>query len=148
MKQIAEDGGIVVSLDENLIHFRMRKGSITHTLSFRNISDSWAAYFSRYNGLPAYQEKLWRSCFTQIRKLWVNYWLFSKEERRNAGVILKEMQAFSKERFQYMIHGNYSFRTKILLFISQIKNPFIMWLFFLGKKMIAPFRHDKHKLFD
>ena len=52
MKNLAESGGTAAVLSDELIHSRMRRSSITHTHSLKNIMDHWLAQYGRYEGFP------------------------------------------------------------------------------------------------
>ena len=56
MKNLSETDGVIVVLPDYLYHYRVRKGSISHGRSFKNVTDYWDAYIVQYNAFPAYRK--------------------------------------------------------------------------------------------
>ena len=148
MARIAETGGTIVFLPEVLYHFRMRKSSITHTITLANIVDCWTAFRGKYEGLPEYREQLLSSCFMAIGKMWLNYSGLTAEEKDRAVITIREMQSFSKSHFRQTMKGKYSPRTKLICLLSNTGNPAVMWCCFRGGKFLQILRNTREKMFD
>ena len=67
MKNLAESGGTAAVMPDELIHSRMRRSSITHTHSLKNIVDHWLAQYGRYEGFPEYQDR-----YIGRKRLWIH----------------------------------------------------------------------------
>ena len=128
MKKLADEGGTVVAISEELFHFRVRKSSITHTTNIQNIIDCWNAYYERYKGLPEYQEEFTASCHKVIVMMWLNYCNFSKEEKRIAKGTILEMSFYSKATFHCVIRGDYLWSIKTIAILSLTPSPLFMWM--------------------
>lgn len=148
MKTIAGKDGLIVSLSEDLYHFRVRKTSISQTKSFRNVADLWIAHRGKYDGLTEFQKQLLPSCFSAIRDMWANYISFSREERRKAAEIIREMQSFSKAHFHQVMSGKYRWSIKMICLISQFRAPIVMWGCFCVKSLRRVIREKKCPMFD
>ena len=135
MKNLAENGGVVTALSDELIHYRVRKNSISHTYILNNIAESWNAYLAKYEVLPDYQDKLLAECFVPIRHMWMNYWGYSKEDKAEAQKIIQEMHSFSKKNFHRVMKGNYSKLTKMTCLLAQTSSAPAMWIGFYGGKL-------------
>ena len=147
MKILAEEGGKVTKYDKELIHIRMRNGSISHTMSMNNVIDYWDAYHERYNSLPEFKDRLIILCFSGIGRMWLNYYRFSTEDRRNTKNVVMEMKTFSKAHFRQVMRGNYSRNTKLICFLSQSSAKPIMWICYCGGKLLESNERKKRKLF-
>ena len=123
MKALADQEGKVALLSEALFHFRMRRSSISHTRSCRNIIDSWNAYHRKLVLLTGYKVWLLPSLFWIISHMWINYSSFSKEEKAMAKETVREMQAFSKMHFRQVLWRKYKPAIKIVCLVSQFKSP-------------------------
>ena len=148
MRVLAENNGSVAVLPEELIHFRMRKSSISHTKSLRNIVDCWAAYHEKYEGMPDFQGELLSSCYTVIGRMWANYNAFSKKEKKEAADTMLEMQTFSKMHFGQVMRGKYPPKTKCICFTALFKAPFVMWICHCIGKLYKAYANQKHMMFD
>lgn len=149
MKLLAETDGTVTSLTEELFHWRMRKGSITHTYSADNIIDCWLAQYGRYKGLAENGDRYLGACFMAIGRMWMNYNSFSKDEKRRAEETVREMQAFSRANRSKVLHGNHPRFVKMVCLLSQVKTPPAMaighqW----GKLRQARQRREEGELFQ
>ena len=133
MKALKEKNGRISTVPQALFHFRMRKSSITHTRTFSNARDSWLAYLGKYAAFPDYQEMLLPECMHSIGKMWMSYWGFSREDKRRAQDILKEMRFFSKENRHKVLKGNYPVITKAVCLLSQSTAWPVMAMCFYGR---------------
>ena len=148
MKNLAESGGVVTALPDELIHYRVRKNSISHTYMLNNITDSWNAYLAKYEALPDYQDKLLVECFRPIRRMWMNYCGYSKEDKAEAQKIIQEMHSFSKKNFHRVMKGNYSKQMKLFCILTQSRSTPAMWIGFCGGKLRRVLKDEKYKMFD
>ena len=148
MKNLNENDGTVVVLDESLFHYRIRKRSISHTKSFGNVRDAWNAYHGRFEALSEYQDQLLPSCMTVISSMWMNYNGFSKEEKERARDLVLEMQQFSIQHLRNVMKGNYSKKIKLICMITQSRSSFIMLLCYWGGKIRNVIGRFRHKMYD
>ena len=148
MKGLAENGGVVAALPEVLYHFRARKSSISHTLTLDNVCDCWAAYHGKYMELADYREKLLPECFVAIRRMWVSFESYSREDRARAEATVREMQAFSKKHFAEVMRGEYSARAKMTCLLSQSRSAPAMWAGACGGKLWRAFWRRKNEMFE
>ena len=148
MKNLAESGGGITALPDELIHYRVRKNSISHTYMLNNVTDSWNAYLAKYEALPDYQDKLLVECFRPIRRMWKNYCSYSKEDKAEAQKIIQEMHSFSKKNFHRVMKGNYPNLTKMSCILTQSRSAPAMWIGFCGGKLRRVLKDRKYKMFD
>ena len=148
MKNLAESGGMVTALSDELIHYRVRKNSISHTYMLNNVTDSWNAYLAKYEALPDYQDKLLVECFRPIRRMWMNYCSYSKEDKVEAQKIIQEMHSFSKKNFHRVMKGNYSKQMKLFCILTQSRSAATMWIGYCGGKLRRVLKGGKYKMFD
>ena len=148
MKILSESGGMVTALSDELIHFRVRTSSISHTYALNNVTDSWNAYLAKYKTMPDYQNKLLVECFRPIRRMWMNYCSYSKEDKAEAQKIIREMHSFSKKNFHRVMKGNYSKLMKMTCLLTQSSSAPAMWIGFCGGKLRRVLKKGKHKMFD
>ena len=148
MKNLAESGGMVTTLSDELIHFRVRTSSISHTYALNNVTDSWNAYLAKYEALPDYQDKLLVECFRPIRRMWMNYCGYSKEDKAEAQKIIQEMHSFSKKYFHRVMKGNYSKLTIMTCMLTQSSSAPAMWIGFCGGKLRRVLKGRKYRMFD
>lgn len=142
MKTLSENEGTVVRVPRELVHFRLRKSSISHTHSLKNITDRFFAFRERYEKLTGFHTAFLQKCFLAIGLLWSSYCSFSKEERKAANNLLGETKAFSKQHFRRVIFGKYSFRAKLFCLLSQIKAPvFVLTV----SKVLALWKRCRYK---
>ena len=143
---LSNNDGVVAVLDEKLYHFRMRKGSISHTKSLKNIVDMWNANLERYEGLYAYKEKMITGCIRSIGIMWLYYYGLSSEERMNASDLVNEMKNFSRKHFYQIMNGDYQYVIKMCCLFTQWKST--MWFCFFCGKVLSVFKNMKYGLFD
>lgn len=142
MKMLSENEGKVVRVPCELVHFRLRKSSISHTYSVKNITDCFFTFRERYEKLAGSHEAFLQKCFLAIGLLWSSYCSFSREEKEEAQNLLGETEAFSKQHFRRVIFGKYSFRAKLFCLLSQIKTP----VFVLSvSKVLALWKRCRYK---
>lgn len=147
MRRLAKSNGTVVVLSESLFHFRVRKSSISHTQSFRNIIDGWTAYHEKFEGVPEYRKQSLRGCLMLIGHMWMNYSGFSREEKGAAAGTVTEMCRFSKEHFKKVMKGTYSLTVKAICLVSQSSSPLLMWACFCGGKLLWKIRNIGRRLY-
>ena len=148
MTQIAEKGGSLTFLPDELIHFRVRKSSISHTHTFKNNNDSWKAYYGRYKALSGSREKLLSECIESIRRMWISFPGYSKEEKVKAQKTIREMQAFSRRNFHRIMSGDFSKYEKMTCLFSQSRSLLAMRLVTLGSRIKEDFRSKQYTYFD
>lgn len=135
MKILSETGGTAAVWPEELFHFRMRKGSITHTMTMDNIADCWTSHYERYEGLADYRDLYIGACFVAVGRMWMNYSRFSGEEKRRAAATVREMQSFSREIRHKVMGGKYPRYVKMVCLLSQSRTPLVMAAGFLWGKL-------------
>lgn len=149
LMNVADKNGRIVVLPNELFHFRMRKSSITHTRSMKNLTDYWKMCHERYLGLEDFQVRFIPTCLLAIGRMWLYYYGFSKEEKEKAADSIREMQTFSKTNFHRIMSGNYSKCEKAICLISQSKSPLIMLSCFCGGVIRQTMKNDnRKKLFE
>lgn len=148
MKKLAENGGTIASLSQVFFHFRMRKSSLSHTLSLRNIEDAWNAYIAKYEALNMYPEDLLPGCIAVIGKMWRSYSTLSREEKKKAGSVVREMQAFSKNHIRQVMRSRIRPRYKLFCLVSQSASPVIMRLCHMAADLLSKLRPARSELFD
>ena len=148
MKNLAESGGTVTVLPNELIHFRVRKSSISHTCTLKNDIDCWNAYYAKYEALPDYQDIVLAECFIPIGRMWRNYCGYSKEDKAEAQKIIQEMHSFSKKYFHRVMKGNYSKLTKMTCMLTQSRSAPAMWIGFCGGRLLQCLKARECKMFD
>lgn len=148
MKMIADQGGIVAVFPEKLFHFRMRKSSISHTISLNNIIDSWISCRGKFDSFPEYQMKLLSSCYIIIGRMWSSYHKFPKKDKNNAAETIREMQAFSKAHYHLVMNGSYSKPIKIACTVSQSRSTLIMLLCYYCGRIRHMMKNRGHIMFE
>lgn len=136
MKELAGSGGVVATVPQCLFHYRVRKSSVSHSSSFRNLADSWAAYRGKFEGLYEYREYLYPECIGQIAKMWKNYTGFNREERKLARPIVREMRDFSRENYCFVRNGNYPKSIKRAFAVTRFSSPAVMFSYRLAGKIL------------
>ena len=148
MKNLAENEGVVTALSDELIHFRVRTSSISHTHTLNNVTDSWYAYLAKYEALPDCQDKLLAECFVPISLMWRNFYGYSIEDKVEAQKAIQEMHSFSKKNFNKVIKGDYSKLTKMICIFTQCRSIPVMWVGFYGDKLRRGLKARKYKAFE
>lgn len=148
MKNLAENGRAVTSLSDELMHFRVRKSSISHTGTPENHADNWMARREKYESLPDYRDILLAECFVPILRLWAEFCSYSKEEKAESEKTIREMHAFSKKHFRRIMKGKHKALTKIGCLLSQSRSAPVMWISFYGGKLLRGLKNGKYKMFD
>ena len=148
MKNLAESGGTAAVLSDELIHSRMRRSSITHTHSLKNIVDHWLAQYGRYEGFPEYQDRYIGACLTVVGRMWMSYSGFSKDDQKKAEETIRQMQAFSRANRRKVLRGKHSRYIKMVCLLSQTRTSLAMelgarW----GRRRHAVRRREKGELF-
>ena len=128
MKNLAESGGTAAVMPDELIHSRMRRSSITHTHSLKNIVDHWLAQYGRYEGFPEYQDRYIGACLTVVGRMWMSYSGFSKDDQKKAEETIRQMQAFSRANRRKVLRGKHSRYIKMVCLLSQTRTPLAMEL--------------------
>ena len=127
---------------------RMRRSSITHTHSLKNIMDHWLAQYGRYEGFPEYQDRYIGACLTVVGRMWMSYSGFSKDDQKKAEETIRQMQAFSRANRRKVLRGKHSRYIKMVCLLSQTSSPLAMelgarW----GRRRHAVRRREKGELF-
>lgn len=148
MKRLSENGGTVAVLPDCLFHYRVRKSSVSHTCSLRNVTDYWTAYTEQYDSLPAYRDQILEGCFVAIGKMWVAYSGLSEEEKKRAEPLVREMRRFSKANFQKVMKGRYPGRVRLYCALSQTDSPAVRRLCRLVGKPLMLFRENLRKRYN
>ena len=138
----------IAYISDELYHYRLREGSISHSWSLNNVKDSWFAFSEKFNAMPDYQDKLLGERFRPIMRMWMSYSGYSGEEKADARKILREMQAFSKKNFNRVMKGNYPQRMKIICLLAQSKSAPVMWISYCGGKLRRILNNRKHRMFE
>ena len=137
IKQLAESGGTIVRLPDVLFHFRVRKSSISHTKSLKNLTDCWEAYYEKYREMGEYGKPVLIPCMTAIYRMWSSYPGFSHAEKAQAADLVKAMKTFSRAHFREVMTGRYPKKTKVSALLSQ----FTTGMYFAG--LIEEYRKSK-----
>lgn len=145
MTHLAKTNGTAVVLPDSLYHFRIRKSSISHTESCRNIVDGWMAYHEKYEGVPEYRKQFLPGCFWQIGYMWKNYYGFSGKEKAVAAHTVLEMRSFSTKHFCQVMKGTNPISIKVICLVSQSRSPLIMWFCFWGGKLLRIIRNIRRR---
>lgn len=148
MTCLAKNGGTVAILPDRLYHIRMRKGSLSHVRSYKNVSDCWESYHEKYLNMPDFRDECLPHCFMAIGRMWGSFSSFSKEEKKQAENLVEEMNSFSKEKRRHVMKGDFSRITKLICLYSQRKGAFVMRLCNLGVKLRAAFGKSEKKMYD
>ena len=150
MKKLADEGGTVVSISEELFHFRVHKSSITHTINNQNLLDCWNAFYEKNEGLSEYQEELIASGYSAILKAWLNYTSCTREEKRIAKGTVLEMSNYSKATFFRVMREDYSLKIKVISILSLSTSPLLMWICYYGGRLYRLLRKKRTglKVFD
>jgi len=135
MKKLSCNGGVVVVLAETLFHYRIRKSSIAHTKSLKNIVDYWRAHHDKFERLPDYRKKLLPSCIIAIGRMWAHYYSFSQDEKLQASEPMTKMQSFINEHFHSVIRGDYNYMIKAICILCRFRSPLVMWLCHWGNRL-------------
>ena len=128
MKNLAESGGTAAVLSDELIHSRMRRSSITHTHSLKNIVDHWLAQYGRYEGLTEYRDRYIGACFMVVGWMWMSYSGFSKEDKQKAEETIRQMKAFSRANRRKVMRGKYPRYIRMVCLLSQTSSQLAMEL--------------------
>lgn len=148
MKSMAENGKAVTALPDELVHFRVRKSSISHTCTPENLADSWKFRRVKFESLPDYQDILLADCFVPVLHMWAEFCSYSKEEKAESEKTIREMNTFSKKYFTRVMAGKYTAFTKISCLLSQSRSAPVMWISFCGGKLWRTLKTRKYKMFD
>lgn len=124
----------VVCIPDKLYHYRQRQGSIIHTYSMNNLIDHWLSCYKKYDELinisQNYRQPIIKKCIWSIGRMWRNYYVCSKEERKYGQTTILEMNAFSQRHVFEVLKGKYPLKTKALCLITIRRSTIIMWLFY------------------
>ena len=147
MKKMAKSHATIAVLGEELFHFRMRKSSISHTYTYKNIIDGWKAYLKKYETFPD-SEQLLPSCYMMIVRMWINYRAFSMKEKKAAEKTIQEMKRFSKLNLRRIVKGRFSLITKIACIFTLSDHPVSIWLCRGGRTMYHMIRGVGKKMYE
>lgn len=121
----------VVSIPYIGYHHVMRKGSICHTPSMKNLSDSWSACKERYDYYHAEEsdlidadmaDALARSASGCISAMW--RWAFcnSRSERAKYSYVLQDMQHFERQELRFFDKRRWPAKLTIPLALSRSRS--------------------------
>ncbi|MBQ8329626.1 MAG: glycosyltransferase family 2 protein [Lachnospiraceae bacterium] len=147
MKDQAGNGGSVTALSDELFHYRVRKSSLSHGWSLKSIRDGWIAYSSKFEAMPDFKEPL-EECFRPIKRMWMSFSGYTKEEKAEARKTVREMHEFSKKHFSKVMKGNYSKLTKLTCLLSQSKSRPAMWIGYYANKLSQKVRGRENRMFE
>ena len=122
LKKLSDENRTIVYTNNELIHFRLRKSSITHTVSFANIRDHWIADYDQYQKLSEYRKWFLGPCYISIARLYAHYDGFSESEKQEAQSFMQEMHDFSKAHSNELLRGRYSLKEKVSCLLSLSKS--------------------------
>ena len=121
----------VVCIPEVLVHYRVRAGSICRSYDLMNMSDYWWAYRKCYKDLCRYSEKYGTlavgPCMNAIGYMWLWYSRFTREEKKSAKPVLKEMQRFAAEhRRELLCNDRAKKKQKFFCMCAMTTDPVFM----------------------
>lgn len=123
---------LVICIPDILIHYRIRKNSISNSHDYKTLRDYWWATYTRYRELSKMyydNQVMLISCIKAIGRMWRWYSYFSKEEQEKARPLLIQMQKFVKLHFDEIKGIN-----KIWCIISRFNNPIYMrFIYFVNQ---------------
>ncbi len=145
---LANRNGKVVLTSERLYHVRVRESSISHTMSLKNVTDCWKAYYERFIGLPKFYDSLLPSCFSVISMMWKSYYRFSYEDKERSTITIDEMIRFSKKNVRKIIGERYPLKTKTICLFSQVKSPLLMWIYYIICLLHEMVMNTRYKMYE
>ena len=148
MTALAKNGGTVAVMPDKLYHIRMRKGSLSHVKSYKNVVDCWTSYYEKYENMPGYEDQCLPHCFMAIGSMWGNWSDFSKEDKKKAAELIDKMHSFSKENRERVKNGDFPRLTKFISTYSQRKGRVVMRLCNWGVKLRSVFSKTDKKMYD
>ena len=148
MKRTAEKKGTIAACPEVLFHFRVRKSSISHTMSLNNVVDCWNAYQERFEGLEGFQERPLAKCMLSVGRMWISYSLFGEKEKKKAERTIREMMAFAKAYRHQVLTGDYSLRLKLICIAALSKSPLVMRGAYFANKMWKQWENRGREMFE
>ena len=121
----------VVCIPEVLVHYRVRAGSICRSYDLMNMSDYWWAYRKCYKDLCRYSEKYGTlavgPCMNAIGYMWLWYSRLTREEKKSAKPVLKEMQRFAAEhRRELLCNDRAKKKQKFFCMCAMTTDPVFM----------------------
>ena len=148
MTHLSKNGGTVAVMPDKFYHIRMRKGSLSHVKSYKNVVDCWTSYYEKYENMPGYEDSCLPHCLMAIGSMWGNWCDFSKEDKARAADLIEKMQAFSKENRERVRRGDFPMTTKLISLYSQRKGRFVMRLCNIVVKARSLFGKTARKMYD
>lgn len=125
----------LVDIPNVLVHYRVRKSSISNNHSIKNLIDYWIACYKRYQYLNKYEfddsfhESLVGSCLMAISRMWRWYAGCTPAERRLGSDTIEQMIAFVNEHSEEVLKSNaYTFHQKAVCIFARKKSSIIMWI--------------------
>ena len=145
-----ENGYDDTTVEDIVQRSQTSKGSFYHYFSGKDqlLSSLSTLFDEKYEELADYREKLLSECFVAIRRMWVSFESYSREDRARAEATVREMQAFSKKHFAEVMRGEYSARAKITCLLSQSRSAPAMWAGACGGKLWRAFWRRKNEMFE
>lgn len=123
----------VVIIPDPLIHYRIRKNSLSREFSAKGIVDYWHACYKQYRVLSKsinnqiYLQPLIRDCLKAINRMWRGYGGFSKTEKAQYSNIILQMMEYVDKHSYTILKGEFSFFQKITCLCAMSRNPIFLW---------------------
>ena len=127
----------VSATHEHLYHYRMRKSSIVHTRTMKNLMDYWFAYYNRYlylKSLPEFRDDQKTTIILekQVALATVRIWRWMYRipiEQRDYDFLLK-VSCFMNNNFSFSQKRKWGFLLRIAVFFSKYTNDFSLATFY------------------
>ena len=148
MREIADNGSSVTVVPSILYHYRVRKGSVSRDVTYRELKDAWRAYRTKLEGLIECKNTLLPECFNQIARVWKHYCGFQHEEKKQAKSLISEMSEFSRTYLRYVKNGDFPKHTKLICSISRVDSPFIIKAYSVAHRFRDAFKKKRIVYYD
>jgi len=143
----------LVVVPDILVHYRMRKNSLSQLRTLKALEDRWNANRERFEALSiiapdneCYQN-LVGECINDIGYMWRWYYGFSISERIDANTCLDEMQAFSSRHFdEVLFTRSYSKYQRFSALVSRSRNPILMRVLYWVTRTLKLTQNNKFPL--
>lgn len=124
---------------ENLIHYRIRNGSLSHNNSLTKLKDSWIAYYERYCYLydklsdPISKAKLIISCLSPINNMWRWYAQLPEHDKNEAKKTVVQMKSFLNTHRKDIMKSVVATKMhKLICIMTRFSNPVYMHLLYFA----------------
>ena len=137
----------LVYLPDCLIHYRNRNNSLSNIHSMKSLVDYWLAYRERFEVLSVLSQEYYQislaECIAAISRMWRWYDGCSKEEKKQAGKCLDEMQQFVKEHYSIIMNDSrYSKHIKLTCLYARSRNPLCFKALYWLNQVYRSFNKD------